>query len=220
MQITMFDQNGSKTGMHTLNDAMFDVPWREGLVHQALLRQLANARSPIAHTKTRGERRGGGRKPWKQKHTGRARVGSNRSPLWRKGGVIFGPRGVENHSIAMPHQQRVYALFSVLSRKARDNQIIGLDSFATESPKTKQVAQLLKKLSIDRSCLIVVPASGTILARCARNIPSVKVLSAAYLNIADLLQYDKVLCMKESFTTFETIWEKHTKKISREKKKK
>src|SRR3990172_6479732 len=115
MKLDLYNNKGEKTGSVSVSASLFDVPFNEGLVHQALLRQQSNSRSPIAKTKTRAEVRGGGKKPWKQKGTGRARTGSIRNPVWRGGGVIFGPTGTENFEIAMPKKQRRIALCSALS---------------------------------------------------------------------------------------------------------
>lgn len=215
MKIDLYTQTGAKKGSLELNTAVFEVPWNPGLVHQALLRQLGNARHPIAFTKTRGERRGGGKKPWKQKHTGRARAGSRRSPLWHKGGVTFGPRGVENYTTSMTKKQRTLALFSVLSQKARDSELIAVEDFVLEKPQTKLVSTLFKKLPQARSYLLVLPERNDHLEKSARNMASVKVIHAPYLNIADLLKYKTIVGLADTFKKIDEVWGKEATALSK-----
>ena len=138
MKIDLYQQSGVKKGSVEVSDKMFKAPINEELIRLAVLRQLANARQSNAHSKTRGEIRGGGRKPWRQKGTGHARPGSSRSPLWRHGGVVFGPRNVRNYKKDMPAKERRAALFSSLSKKAADEGVFALDSFKVKAPKTKE----------------------------------------------------------------------------------
>ena len=154
MKVDLFKQSGEKSGSLELPKEIFEVDYNEELIHQALVRQLANKRVAIAHTKTRGEVRGGGRKPFKQKGTGNARQGSTRSPNLRGGGVVFGPRNNRNFEKDMPKKQRRKALFSALSEKARNNEVIGLESYEAKEPKAKDFAAMLKKLEIERLSLI------------------------------------------------------------------
>lgn len=202
----LYNQKGETKGDITLNPAIFEIPFNRELVHQALVRQLSNQRFVIAHTKTKGEVRGGGAKPFRQKGTGRARQGSKRSPLNRGGGVIFGPRNTRNFEKDMPKKQRRKALFSALSEKAREKKILALAKYEAEKPKTKEFADMLKLLPIEKDVLIVLAEKNDILARSARNIKTVKTITANYLNIKDLIKYDKVLFLKEALEKLEKVF--------------
>jgi len=216
VKIPIYDQSGKKIGDHTLNSAIFEASIKESLIQQALLRQLANKRANPAKTKTRGERRGGGRKPFRQKGTGNARAGSRRSPIWRKGGVIFGPTGLENYSKQMPKKQRQQALFSILSSKAKDGKIIALDKYEGEI-KTKVFAELISKLPIERDALIVIPEKNEVVQKSAHNIANVKVILANYLNPADLLKYRNLIFLAEALKKVDEIWGAETKKPKNKK---
>mgnify|MGYP001610974351 CR=1 FL=1 len=193
MKTELYNQKGEKKGEMTLPKDIFEIEINEGLVHRYLIYQQANERTSIAHVKTKGEVRGGGRKPWAQKHTGRARQGSIRNPHWRGGGVAFGPKKWENYEKAMPKRARRLALFSILSAKARDGKIIGLDKFELESPKTKDFANLMEKMKIVRNVLVVLNKSEEILKKSARNHANAKPILSSYMNPADLLKYDNLL---------------------------
>ena len=144
MKTDVYNTQGKKAGSVELPDNIFNVEWNDALMHQVVTTMQANARTPVAHVKTRGEVRGGGRKPWQQKGTGRARHGSSRSPIWRAGGVTHGPRADKIYARALPKKMRAKALFMALTRKLRDGQIVFVDSFGIEKPKT---ALALKTLS-------------------------------------------------------------------------
>ena len=198
MKVDLFKQSGEKSGSLELPKEIFEVDYNEELIHQALVRQLANKRVAIAHTKTRGEVRGGGRKPFKQKGTGNARQGSTRSPNLRGGGVVFGPRNNRNFEKDMPKKQRRKALFSALSEKARNNEVIGLESYEAKEPKAKDFAAMLKKLEIERNALVVIPGKNEIIQKSSSNLANAKTIQAAYLNIHDLQKYRKVIFLKDS----------------------
>lgn len=198
MKIDLYTQKGEKSGTLDLPKELFEVPFNEDLVHQALVMQLANKRINIAHTKTRAEIRGGGRKPFRQKGTGNARQGTIRAPHMRGGGVVFGPRNTRNFKKSMPKKQRRKALLSALSKKAQMNQILGLESFKIEEPKTKELATLIKKLPIEKDLLIVIPEKDKVLQKSANNLPHVKTILANYLNIHDLQRHHQVLMLKDS----------------------
>jgi large subunit ribosomal protein L4 len=206
MKIDIYNQKGEKIGEQELDKNIFEVKAKPVLIHEALLRQLSNGRRPVARAKTKAERRGGGRKPYAQKGTGRARAGSRRSPVWRKGGVIFGPTGQENYQKSMPIKQRRKALFGTLTLKAQKKQLLGLDQYISKEIKTKNVEVMLKKLHLDRSVLIVVPKKNVMLQKSAGNIPTVKVILANYLNIADLMKFEKVLFLKEALLKLNQIF--------------
>jgi large subunit ribosomal protein L4 len=198
---------GEIVGEVELRDDIFGVPLTpatKAVMHQALLRQLANARLGTHDTKTRGEVSGGGRKIWRQKGTGRARQGSIRAPHWRHGGVVFGPHP-RSYAQKMPRKMRRLALRAALSAKAADQQIVVLDELALEAPKTKQMLQVLGALKLDSSVLILLPAKDAAVEMSARNLPRVKTLLANYLNVRDLLGYDYVLMPKGSLEVIESI---------------
>ncbi len=189
MQVTLFNQQGEKVGTTELRDDIFGVTPNPAVMHQALVRQLANARQGTASTKTRAEISGGGTKPWRQKGTGRARQGSTRAPQWRHGGIVFGPTP-RSYEQKMPKQMRRLALRSALSQKAADGQIRVVQDFKLQAPKTSDIEVFLGGLNVDSSALILMAASDPIIQKSARNIADVKTLRAQYLNVRDLLGYD------------------------------
>jgi large subunit ribosomal protein L4 len=193
----VYNQKGETKSDVTLNKELFGSDVHEGLMHQALVMQMANARNPIAHTKLRGEVRGGGRKPHRQKGTGRARVGSTRVPHWRGGGVTFGPRNNRNFSRMMPKKQRRKAIFSALSAKAKDGSVIVLDQYKGEI-QTKPFAEMIEKLPVERNVLIVIAEKDPVIQKSARNLPNVKVILANYLNVKDLLHYHTILFLQDA----------------------
>ena len=174
-----------------LNDAIFGAKTREHLLHQAVVMQLANRRAGSAATKTKGFVRGGGKKPWKQKGTGRARAGSIRSPIWVGGGTVFGPTP-RDYSYRMPRTARREALLSALSVKHRDGKLIVVDKFSLEAAKTKIMVQALAVLKVT-SALIVIGGADATIERSARNLPKVKVLRVEGVNVYDLLRYDHLI---------------------------
>ncbi|MEK7547585.1 MAG: 50S ribosomal protein L4 [Patescibacteria group bacterium] len=198
MKIDIYKQSGEKSGTIELPKEIFEIPFNKDLIHQALQRQLSNKRKPIAHTKTKGEVRGGGRKPYKQKHTGRARQGSIRAPHFKGGGVTFGPRNVRNFVKDMPKKQRRLALFSALSEKARNNEIIALEDYKTERPRTKDFAAMLKKLPIKRNVLVIIPEKDPSIQKSSKNIAFAKTILASYANIHDLQKYGSILLLKKT----------------------
>lgn len=202
----LYNQNGEKKGEITLNSAIFETAFNRDLIHQALVRQLANKRVAIAHTKKRGEVRGGGAKPFRQKGTGRARQGSSRSPMNIGGAVTFGPRNTRNFEKDMPKKQRRKALFSALSEKAREAKILALEKYEAKEARTKEFAGMLGKLPLEKDVLIVLPEKHEITEKSSRNIPSVKTILVNYLNIKDLIKYDKVLFLKEALEKLEKIF--------------
>lgn len=195
VKIDVYNQAGAKTGTKELNTQIFHAEVNEGLMHQALVRQQANARYNLAAVKNKGEVRGGGRKPYAQKGTGRARQGSIRAPQWRGGGIIFGPTGTETYSLLMPKKQRRVALFSALTVKANEKAIFALESYKGEI-STKALAELVAKLPVERNLLVVLGQKNAVLEKSARNIPNVKTILASYLNIADLMKY-RAVCLVE-----------------------
>jgi len=206
MQIDVYNQKGEKKSKTTLPKELFEVKIDEGLIHLALKRQLANARTPVAHTKTKGEIRGGGRKPHRQKGTGRARQGSIRSPHMKGGGVTFGPRNVRNFEIQLPKKQRRKALAMALSAKAKDKKVFGLDKYEDKDAKTKNFSEMLKKLPIERNVLVITPGKDETVKRASANIPEVKTIQVNYVNIQDLTKYDSLCFVGESLAKAKEIF--------------
>ncbi|MBM4067120.1 MAG: 50S ribosomal protein L4 [Planctomycetes bacterium] len=201
MEIPVYSKEGEKIDNLQLDDKKFGGPIRKKLLRDAVIMYEANKRQGTASTKTKGEVAGGGRKPWVQKHTGRARAGSIRSPLWKGGGVSHGPKP-RDYSFAIPKKARKLALYTALSAKARDNELVVMDDLNFDIPKTKQMVGILKALNIDNSsCLIVVPRINDTVWKSARNIPSVKVMTSTELNAYEVLRPKKVLLTKEALSS-------------------
>lgn len=190
MLVEMKNMAGQQVGDVELSDAIFAAPVNVHLMHQALMRQLSNARLGNHKTKTRGEVAGGGRKPWRQKGTGRARQGSTRAPNWVGGGVVFGPTP-RKYVKSLPKKMHRAALRSALSIKASQNQIVVLDELSIDAPKTKTMVAMLKALGVDaQNVLLVLPEDGGLVQKSLNNIPNVKTLHTGYLNVRDLLGHD------------------------------
>jgi large subunit ribosomal protein L4 len=204
MQSPVYNIEGEQVSEAELRDDIFAVPINEGLMHQALVRQLANARLGTHKTKTRGDVRGGGRKPWRQKGTGRARQGSIRSPQWRGGGIVFGPTP-RSYRQKMPRKMRRQALRSALSVKAAESQVVLVDSLQMSEPKTRQVLEALQNLGVGTSALILLPQSDEVILRSVRNLPQVRTLVAQYLNVRDLLKFDYIVVPLSSLEVIEGI---------------
>jgi large subunit ribosomal protein L4 len=192
MKVDVINQQGKKVDTTELPAKIFEAPIKRDLMHQALVRQLANARLGTHKTKSRGEVRGGGRKPWRQKGTGRARHGSRRSPIWVGGGKVHTPRP-RDYSLKMPRKMRRAALRSALSVKASQKEILVLDKLAVQETKTNEMDAVLKKLVGSSSALIVLPTSDENVEKSVNNLASAKTLRANYLNVRDLLGYERVI---------------------------
>lgn len=189
-------QSNETVGELMLPEAVFSGPVRRHLLYEAVRMQQANRRAGTAATKTRGFVSGGGKKPWRQKGTGRARAGSTRSPVWVGGATIFGPQP-RDYSYRIPASARKAALRSALAVKAREGKLMVLDKIALEAPKTKLFVKLLADLQV-QSALIVIPAKDESLERAARNLPNAKVLRAEGANVYDLLRYDQLILTRDA----------------------
>ena len=199
MLIKTYNQNGKEVSQTRLPSEIFGVKMNPDLVHQVAVSQMSNRRQKQAHTKDRGEVRGGGRKPWRQKGTGRARHGSIRSPLWKGGGVTFGPTKERNFKKEIPKKMKRKALFMVLSAKAKEKTLIVLDSLKIEKSKTQLVAGILKKLPCKQeSCLIALPSMDKNMISGARNLARVGTCQAKDLNALDLLNFKYLVMSKEA----------------------
>lgn len=198
MNADVYNIKNEKVSTVTLPDELFAAPWRPALVQQVLLAQRANARRPWAHAKTRAEVSGGGKKPWRQKGTGRARHGSTRSPLWIGGGKAHGPNKERDYSQKVNKKMRSAAIASVLSKKFKDSEVKVFESLAVEAPKTKMVSEMLrgildiKKTAKRLDVLILRDPENNGLVRAARNLEKTRVLSPDSLNIQDLLTYKHI----------------------------
>lgn len=203
-----YNQEGKQTGSVELNAKFFGVKVNPAFVHEILVAQQANARHPIASTKTRGEVRGGGKKPWKQKGTGRARQGSIRSPQWVGGGIAFGPRSDRNFSVKVNRKAKQKALFMALSDKLSHDHLVILESFQSKEPKTKTAATLFKNLNVTRKALAVIPKSDPNLLRMVRNLPNIKLVTVNSLNLEDILANNIIVFWKDTVPAFETLYTK------------
>jgi len=214
MTIDVFSATGSKKGTMSLPEALFSAPINHGLMHQAVMLQQNNRRAPIAHAKSRGEVQGSTKKLYAQKHTGRARRGSVRSPLLRGGGKAFGPKSINNYEKDMPKSMRHAALCSCLSYKAKQGAILGLEDYST-SIKTKEMNGLLKKLPVDigRKILFVLPETHKGISVSSRNIAGVKTILAAYLNPEDVLNSRHLIFVGDAVAKAEEVFAAKRSKV-------
>lgn len=190
-----------------LNPEIFDVAVKKAVIHQAVVAQQANARLVLAHTKTKGEVRGGGRKPWRQKGTGRARQGSSRSPLWVGGGVTFGPTKDRNFSKKINKKVKKSAIFMALSDKVKDKMFYVVDKFEISEIKTKKITEILKNFDLlGKKILFVIPAKNDNIIKSARNLENVEIIKADSLNIVDLLKYKVLFTDEDSVKRIEEFY--------------
>jgi len=212
MQVKLYNQSGEETGMVELPGRVFGLKWNADLVHQVVTSQAANRRAGTAHAKTRGEVRGGGKKPWRQKGTGRARHGSIRSPIWKGGGVTHGPRNEKDYTKKVNRKMAKKAFYTVLSAKARDNEIVVMEDLVFPEAKTKQAAALFTALSRHEGRERIIKGNGALVALAGkderarsalRNLPYVGIDEARNLNAWELLQYKYVVIPKSALEIFE-----------------
>lgn len=198
MEIKMYTQNGKEKWTIELNKSVFGLEPNENIVHRALIYQLANSRLNVAYTKTRGERRWSTRKIYRQKGTGRARMGSSRSPIRKKGWVVFGPRNNRNFTISMNKKERRLAINVLLSDKVRNEKLIILDKLSLKEIKTSEMDKVLKSFPDHKKILLALKDKDEVIVKSANNLPYVKNLLLSYLNVKDLLKYDTLILMKDS----------------------
>lgn len=203
-KVAVYNIAGDQTGELELNDNVFNVEVLDAVLHQAVVMQQANQRQGNASTKTRGFVRGGGRKPWKQKGTGRARAGSTRSPIWVGGGITFGPHP-RSYAFSMPKKARRLAIRGALTVKLQDAELIVLDAIDFAEPKTQNTISLLKNLKSDKKTLIITAEQDDNVLKSSRNIPGVKTITSMGLNVVDLLYHDKVLVTKGAVAKIEEV---------------
>jgi large subunit ribosomal protein L4 len=201
IEIAVVDDANAEKGKVTL-PAVFSARISEGALYDQVLAQLASRRGGTAKVKSRSEVRGGGKKPWRQKGTGRARAGSIRSPIWRGGGAVHGPQP-RSYAYRLPRSGRRAALCSALAQKARDGQVRVIERLGFQAPKTKQLRQLLGALGIERSVLIVTSGADANVRLSARNLPHVHALPVAGLNVYDILKHDLLLVEKDALAAIE-----------------
>ncbi|MEK7537114.1 MAG: 50S ribosomal protein L4 [Patescibacteria group bacterium] len=217
MEVKLYNQSGEEVGSVELSDAIFNVPINPDLIYQAVVTQRANARKILAHAKGRGEVRGGGKKPWRQKGTGRARHGSIRSPIWKGGGVTHGPLKQKVYFKNINKKARRKALFMALSSKIKDGQLIILDSISLVEAKTKKMKEIIDKISVNLpgykksrkkndSILLVQPDSDKSLIRTARNLNFAKVVRADGLNTTDVLEKKYLVLLKNAIPVIEKTY--------------
>jgi len=204
MLVDTYNKEGKKIGQTRLPKEIFEAKINPDLIHQVVVSQMANRRQKIAVAKGRADVRGGGRKPWRQKGTGRARAGSIRSPIWRGGGVTFGPTKEKVFKKRIPKKMRRRALFMVLSAKAKENLLLVLDNLKIEKPKTKLMKRILDKLFLKKgSGLIALSQKDENIIKATRNIPKTDTIQAKDLNVLDLLNFKYLIMLKESIKIIE-----------------
>ncbi len=206
MELKVYNQKGEETGKIKMPEGVFGLAWNQNLIHQVATAMLANKRRVTAHAKGRGEVRGGGKKPWRQKGTGRARHGSIRSPIWRGGGVTFGPLKEKIYHQKINKKMRGKALLVALSQKARDNEIMALDDLKLKNAKTKEAANIVKALGIKGTALFLIPEKIEEIIRSFRNLPSISVSEARNLNLLDVLNKKYIVLTKDLIKNAEKIW--------------
>jgi len=199
---TVYDRDGKESGQVELPEAVFNAPVNEAVLHQAVRRQLANDRQGTHETKTRGEVSGGGKKPWKQKGTGRARQGSTRAPQWRHGGTVFGPHP-RSYEQKMPRKQRRLALKAALSAKSQEGAVRVVEEITLEAPKTRVVAQVFDQLGAGARTLFVIPEHDLMLEKSTRNLAGIKTILATNLNPGDVLMADTIVFTRAALTQVE-----------------
>ena len=203
-KVALYNQNGEKIGEIELSDSVFGIEPNKHVLFEAVIMQRASLRQGTHKTKNRAEVSGGGRKPWRQKGTGRARQGSIRAPQWRGGGTVFGPVP-RSYSYKLPKKVRRLAIKSALSSKVLENEIIVLDNLALEAPKTKEMVKILNNLSVDRKALIVTDDVNENVVLSARNIPGVTVVTANGINVLYVLNHYKIVITKAAVEKVEEV---------------
>ncbi|MEK6452520.1 50S ribosomal protein L4 [Caldifermentibacillus hisashii] len=203
-KVTVYNQAGSQVGEIELNDSVFGIEPNKHVMSEVIISLRASQRQGTAKVKNRSEVRGGGRKPWRQKGTGRARQGSIRAPQWRGGGTVFGPVP-RSYAYKLPKKVRRLALKSALSTKVQENNIVILDQLTFEAPKTKDFVTVLKNLSVDSKALIVTSDTNENAVLSARNIPGVKVVSSNAVNVLDIIGHEKLIMTEDAARKVEEV---------------
>jgi large subunit ribosomal protein L4 len=206
-KVNLYSKEGKKLAEIELNSKIFDVEFKQGPVHEAAVAALANSRKAYAHAKDRSEVRGGGRKPWRQKGTGRARHGSVRSPIWVGGGITFGPSKERNFSVKINKKIKRKALLMALSERAREKGVIVVEDLKIDEPKTKHISKIINSLpALDRRVLVVLGAPDKKFMQAVKNMEKVHAIGANNLNILDILKYPKILFTKEALSVLDELY--------------
>lgn len=203
-KVAVYNIKGEQVGELELNNDIFGVEVNESVLHDAVVNQLANKRQGTQSAKTRAEVSGGGRKPWKQKGTGRARAGSTRSPLWRKGGIVFAPKP-RSYKYALPKKVRRLAIKSALSSKVLSGKLIVVEGLTLAEPKTKEFTGILNSLQVATKALIVTADVDNAIVKSARNIPGVTPSNVGTLNVYDVLSHDKLIISRDAVSRVEEV---------------
>ncbi|MCD5406148.1 MAG: 50S ribosomal protein L4 [Desulfotomaculum sp.] len=203
-KVAVYNISGEQVDEIELNDTVWGIEPNEYVLHQAVVMQLAGQRQGTHSTKTRSMVRGGGRKPWRQKGTGRARHGTIRSPIWRGGGVVFGPQP-RSYKFSLPKKVRRLAMRSALSGRIQTGDVLVLDSLEINQPKTKEMVKILANLSVTNKALVVTGEQNENILKSARNIPGVKQMKAAGLNVYDILNHDQLVITKDAVAKVEEV---------------
>ena len=206
LKVKVYNLEGKETEEVELSEEIFGVKVEDDLVHQAFVAHISNSRQVLADTKNKGEVRGGGKKPWKQKGTGRARHGSSRSPIWRGGGVTFGPTTERNYSKKINKKMKMKALHMVLSSKVKDKELIILDDPKLSKVSTKLMSGTLKKLPIDGKVLLSLGKKDDRIFKSVKNIPNTSMIASDSLNVADLLKNKFLIINKDGIKKIETVY--------------
>lgn len=204
-KVALYDMSGAQIGELELNDSVFGIKPNKAVMYDFVKMQLANKRVGTSSTKTRAEVSGGGRKPWRQKGTGRARVGSSRNPVWTGGGIAFGPKP-RDYSYRLPRKARRLAMKSALSTKVLENNIIVVDQLSFDEPRTKQMVATLQALNSGKKTLVVTADGDPNVTKSARNISGVKPLRVDFINVYDLLKYDTLLITRDAVAKVEEVY--------------
>ena len=205
MKTDLYNLQGEKTGTIELPEKIFNIKINEDVIYQVVNVQITNSRQNLAHTKNRSDVKGGGKKPWRQKGTGRARQGSIRSPQWRGGGVVFGPTP-RSYGYKLPQKVRQLALKSVYSEKVAENKLVAVDALNFDAPKTAEFVKVLEALAIERKVLVIFENEGNKFAELsARNIPNVQVTTANSASVLDIVNNDKILVTQAALSQIEEV---------------
>ena len=202
--VGLFNIEGNKVGEVALNDNVFNVEVNAAVLHQVVVAQLANKRQGTQSAKTRGEVRGGGIKPWKQKGTGRARQGSIRSPQWAGGGMVFAVKP-RDYRISLPKSMRRVAMKSALTSKVLENEMIVLESLVLDAPKTKAIAAMLTAFDVKKALIITLESNNNVY-KSGRNIEGIQVMPVNNINVYDLLKYEKLIITKDAVSKLEEVY--------------
>ena len=204
-KIALTNMQGANVGEIELSDGIFAVPMNEPVVHQVIVAQLANKRQGTQSALGRTEVSGGGKKPWRQKGTGRARQGSTRAPQWTHGGVVFAPKP-RDYSKSVPRKVKRLAMKCALSSKVFDNDMIVLDALKVETPKTKEMVKILAAIGADQKALVVLPGKDETIARVSNNIQGVKLAYVNTINVLDIMNCDKLVVVKDAVAQIEEVY--------------